>query len=76
MILSLYFFIYIPVGPSSPSSHEMRDNPFLGQYTQKYQKIRRQGDEMWKVVSMIGNGTMNFQQNIPVANPSLRMTTY
>jgi hypothetical protein len=28
-------------GPSSPSSHRMRDNPFLGQYTLKSQEIRK-----------------------------------
>jgi hypothetical protein len=37
----LSFSIYLPSGPSTPSSHEMRDNPFLGQYTQKSQKVRR-----------------------------------
>jgi len=32
-----------PSGPSTPSSHRMRGNPFLGQYTLKYQEIRKWG---------------------------------
>jgi len=36
----LYFSSYILPGPLAPSSHEMRYNPFLCQYTQKYQKKR------------------------------------
>jgi hypothetical protein len=30
-----------PSRPSSPSSHRMRDNPFLGQYTLNSQEIRK-----------------------------------
>jgi hypothetical protein len=37
----LSFSSYLPSRPSSLSSHEMSDNPFLGQYTQKSQKVRR-----------------------------------
>jgi hypothetical protein len=33
-----------PFRPSSPSSHRMRDNPFLGQYTLKSQEIRKWGE--------------------------------
>jgi hypothetical protein len=44
----LYIVFYLlpnnnPYGPSSPSSHRMRDNPFLGQYTLKSQEIRKWG---------------------------------
>jgi hypothetical protein len=31
-----------PSGILAPSSHRMRDNPFLGQYTLKSQEIRKQ----------------------------------
>jgi hypothetical protein len=37
----LSFSRYLPSSPLAPSSHEMRDNPFLGQYTQKSQNVRR-----------------------------------
>jgi hypothetical protein len=30
IIRILSFSNHLPFGPSSPSSHEMRDNPFLG----------------------------------------------
>jgi hypothetical protein len=76
MIWILSFSNYIPSGPLSPSSHEMRDDPFLGQYTRKSQNIRRRGDEVWKVVSMTGNGMMTCQGDLLVANPYLRVTTY
>jgi hypothetical protein len=76
MIFILSFSNYIPSRPSAPSSHEMRDNPFLWRYTKKTQKIRRRGDEVWNVVSMIDNGTMNFQGDLPVENTSPRVTTY
>jgi hypothetical protein len=44
----LYIGFYLlpnnnPSGPSAPSSHRMRDNPFLGQYTLKSQEIRKWG---------------------------------
>jgi hypothetical protein len=39
-----YLFPYRnPFGPSSPSSHRMRGNPFLGQYTLKSKEIRKWG---------------------------------
>jgi len=37
IIMLLSFANYLPSGPSAPSSHEMRDNPFLDEYTLKYQ---------------------------------------
>jgi hypothetical protein len=36
-----------PFGPSTPSSHRMRDNPLLGQYTLKSQEIRK-----WRGIMM------------------------
>jgi hypothetical protein len=44
----LYIGFYLlpnnnPFGPSAPSSQIMRDKPILGQYTQKYQEIRKHG---------------------------------
>jgi hypothetical protein len=54
----------------------MRDNPFLGQYTLKYQQIRN-----WRGIMMESgkydreryNGSL---RNFLVANPSPRKTTY
>jgi hypothetical protein len=44
----IYIGFYIlpnnnPSGSSTPSSHRMRDNPFLGQYTLKSQEIKTNG---------------------------------
>jgi hypothetical protein len=50
----------------------MRDNPFLGQYT----KDKEMRDEVWKVVSMVGNGMMTYQGDLPMEKLSLRVTTY
>jgi hypothetical protein len=43
----------------------MRDNPFLGQYT----KDKEMRDEVWKVVSMVGNGMMTYQGDLPMEKP-------
>jgi hypothetical protein len=48
----LYIGFYLlpnnnPSRPSAPSSHRMRDNPFLGQYTLKSQEIRK-----WRQIVM------------------------
>ena len=53
--LDFIFFQLQASWPSTPSSHEMRNNPFLGQYTWISQKVRRWGDEVWKVTSMFRN---------------------
>ena len=48
--LALYFIVFLPSyklcdnGLSTPSSHRMMDNPFLGQYTLKSQEIRKWGE--------------------------------
>jgi hypothetical protein len=65
-----------PFGPSTPSSHRMRDNPFLGQYTLKSQEIRK-----WKGIMMEGGkyGRERYDGSLReffVANPSPRKTTY
>jgi hypothetical protein len=56
-----------PSGPSTPSFHRMRDNPFLGQYTLKSQEIRK-----WRGL-MVESGSLT---EFLVANPSPRKTTY
>jgi hypothetical protein len=61
-------------GPLAPSSHEMRYKPFLGSMNPKTQKMRKQGEEVWKVVSMSGNGTMTLQGDPPVATLFPRVT--
>jgi hypothetical protein len=45
----LYIGFYLlpnknPSGPSAPSSHRMRDSPFLVQYTLKFEDIRKWGE--------------------------------
>jgi hypothetical protein len=80
-IEGLYILFYLlpninPFESSSSSSHRMRDNPFLGQYTLKYQKIRRWGEIVmksgkygreWYVVSL---------REFLVSKPSPSKTTY
>jgi hypothetical protein len=65
-----------PSRPSTPSSHRMRDKPFLGQYTLIYQEIRK-----WRGI-MMESGKYGwerydgFLRDFLVENPSLRKTTY
>jgi hypothetical protein len=65
-----------PSQPLSPSSHRMRDNPFLGQYTLKSQEIRK-----WRGV-MMENCKYGQEQydgllrDFPIANPFPKKTTY
>jgi hypothetical protein len=65
-----------PSGPLAPSSHRMRDNPFLDQYTLKSQEIRK-----WRG-TMMESGKYGRKQydgslrEFPVANASPRKTTY
>jgi hypothetical protein len=65
-----------PSGLSSPSSHRMRDNPFLGQYTLTSQEIKKWG----KIVMESGKYGQEWydgsSMEFPVANPSPRKTTY
>ena len=53
-------------GPLAPSSHRMRGNPFLGQYTLKSQEIRKWGEIVMETPS----------REFLVANPFSRKTTY
>jgi hypothetical protein len=65
-----------PSGPSAPSSHRMRDNPFSGQYTLESQEIRK-----WRGI-MMESGKYGREwcdsslREFVVANPSLRKATY
>jgi hypothetical protein len=65
-----------PSRPSTPYSHRMRDNPFLGQYTLKSQEIIK-----WKGI-MMESSKYGFEwydgylRDFLVANPSPRKTTY
>jgi hypothetical protein len=65
-----------PFGPFVPSSHRMRDNPFLGQYTLKSQEIRK-----WRGI-MMESGKYSRKwyddslRELLVENTSLRKTTY
>jgi hypothetical protein len=65
---------YNTSGPSTPSSREMRYNPFLGSMNPKTKNMRKLREEVWKVVSMSGNGTMNLQGEPPVETIFPRMT--
>jgi hypothetical protein len=77
----LYIGFYLlpnnnPSGPLAPSSHRMRDNPFLGQYTLKSQEIRKWGeisDESGKYGLEWYDGS---SREFLVANPFPRKTTY
>jgi hypothetical protein len=63
-------------GPLAPSFHRMRDNPFLGQCTLKYEDIRK-----WRGILM-ENGKYSQEwydgssREFPLANPFPRKTTY
>jgi hypothetical protein len=65
-----------PFGPLSPSSHRMRDNPFLVQYTLKSQEIRKRRGEM------MGNGKYGWEwydgslRDFLASNPFPKKTTY
>jgi hypothetical protein len=65
-----------PSGPLSPSSHRIRDNPFLGQYTLKSQEMRK-----WRGI-MMENGKYGRERydgslmDFLVANPFPKKTTY
>jgi hypothetical protein len=62
--------------PLAPSSHRMRYNPFLGQYTLKSQEMRkwmRTMMESAKYVQECYNGSL---REFPIENPSPKKTTY
>jgi hypothetical protein len=65
-----------PSGPSTASSHRMRDNPFLGQYTLKFQKIRKWGEIVMESGKYGRERYDRSSREFLVANPSPRKTTY
>ena len=65
-----------PFRPSYPSSHRMRDNPFLGQYTIKSQEIRKWGEIVMESGKYGWEGYDGSSREFLVANPSPRKTTY
>jgi hypothetical protein len=65
-----------PYGPLSPSSHRMKDNPFLGQYTLKYQEIRKCRGTMMEIDKYGRECYDGSLREFPVENPSPRKTTY
>jgi hypothetical protein len=65
-----------PFEPSTPYSHRMRDNPFLGQYTLKSQEIRKWRGEMMES-GKYGREWYNVSlREFLVVNTSPRKTTY
>jgi hypothetical protein len=65
-----------PFGPSTPSFHKMRDNPFLGQYTIKSQEIRKWRGTMMEIGKYGRERYDGSLREFPVANPSPWNTTY
>jgi hypothetical protein len=63
-------------GPSSPSSHRMRDNPFLGQYTLKSQETRKWGEIVMEISKYGRERYDGSSREFLVANPYPRKTTY
>jgi hypothetical protein len=65
-----------PSGPSAPSPHRIRDNPFLDQYTLKFMEIKKWRGKMMesgKYGRERYNGSL---REFLVANLSPRKTTY
>jgi hypothetical protein len=65
-----------PYGPSTPSSHRMRDNTFLGQYTLKSQEIRKWWGMMMESFKYGREQYDGSLWEFLVANLSPRKTTY
>jgi hypothetical protein len=65
-----------PSGPSAPSSHRMRDNPFLGQYTLKSKEIRKWGEIVMEIGKYGHEWYDGSSREFLVAYPSSRKTTY
>jgi hypothetical protein len=77
----LYIVFYVfpninPFGPSAPSSHRMRDNPLLGQYTLKSQEIRKWGEIVMESGKYGWERYDSVSREFLTANPSPRKTTY
>jgi hypothetical protein len=77
-------FIYVfyllpntnPFRPLAPSSHRMRENPFLGQYTLKSQEIRKQRGIMMENGKYGQEWYDGLLRDFPIANPIPKKTTY
>jgi len=65
-----------PSRPSTPSSHRMRDNPFLGQYTLKSQETRKWGEIVMEISKYGRERYDGSSREFLVANPYPRKTTY
>jgi hypothetical protein len=75
--IGFYFLPNInPSGPVAPSSHRMRDNPVLGQYTLKSQEIRTWGEIVMESGKYGREWYDGSSKDFLVANPSPRKTTY
>jgi hypothetical protein len=77
----LYIGFYIlpninPSRPSTSSSHRMRDNTFLGQYTLKSKEIRKLGETMMRSGKYGREWYDGSSGEFVVENPSPRKTTY
>jgi hypothetical protein len=73
------FYLLPNVNPSGtlfPSSHNMRENLFLGQYTLKSQEIRKWSGTMMESGKYGQEQYDGSLREFPVANPSPRKTTY
>jgi hypothetical protein len=66
MDFDFYSASYNTYRPLSPSSHEMRCNPFLGSMNLETQKGRKWRGTYVKSGKMSGNGMMTFQGDPPV----------
>jgi hypothetical protein len=65
-----------PLGLQAPSSHRMRDNPFMVQYTLKFQDIRKSRGIMIES-GKYGHEWYNCSlREFLVANPFPKKTTY
>jgi hypothetical protein len=65
-----------PSRPSSPSSHRISDNPFLGQYTLKSQEIRKWGVYVMKSGKYDREQYDGSSREFLVANSFPRKSTY
>jgi hypothetical protein len=75
-IWKVYHKVFIFYPTSTPSSHRMRDNPFLGQYTLKSKEIRK-----WRGIIMKSGkyGRKQYDGSLRkflVSNPFPKRTTY
>jgi hypothetical protein len=75
--IGFYILLKInPFGPSTPSSHRMRDNSFLGQHTLKAQEIRKWGEIVMESGKYGQECYDVSSREFLVANPSSRKTIY